>query len=189
MSEFLSHLLKRRSVQAAFLEAPGPDENQIETILTAAARVPDHKKLEPFRFIRFDEAACKAFGMLLADHVAKLQDEVGEGRMAMERERLLRAPFVVAVVSSPNHAAPVPQWEQIMTAGAVCMNMLHAAHAMGFAAQWLTEWYAFDRDILNELGLSEAERIAGFVHIGTPDITPDERPRPKLEDKVTYWRR
>ncbi|PLW78710.1 nitroreductase family protein [Cohaesibacter celericrescens] len=187
MSDILDYLLTRRSVQAAFLQAPGPSEDQIKQMLTAAARVPDHKKLEPWRFIRFDQEASKAFGKILAERVGELGVDVSEARLEVERQRLLRAPFVVAVVSSPNRAAPVPEWEQVMSVGAVCMNLVHAAHACGFAAQWLTEWYAFDVEILKRLGLTDGERVAGFIHVGTPSVDPTDRPRPDLSDIVSYW--
>ena len=183
----LSHLLTRRSVQAAFLAAPGPSEDQIETMLTAAARVPDHKKLVPWRFIRFDRAACESFGKNLADRWQALYPDATDAILQQERERLLRAPLVIAVVSNARSDAPVPVIEQVLSAGAVCMNLVHAAYACGFAAQWLTEWYAFDEVIGRQLGLADEEAIAGFIHIGMADVDPADRPRPDLKSITTYW--
>ena len=187
MSVLLDYLLTRRSVQAAFLEAPAPTESQIESMLTVAARVPDHKKLVPWRFLRFDAAGAARLGDLLAKRWLELEPNSDEGRVEVERGRFQRAPLVIAVISSPNPAAPVPQWEQVLSAGAVCMNLVHAAHASGFSAQWLTEWYAFDAPFLETLGLAEGERIAGFIHIGSSSVKPSDRDRPNLDDIVTFW--
>ena len=187
MSDFLTHLLTRRSVPAAFLNDPGPSEEQIAQILTAATRVPDHKKLEPWRLIRFNAQACSRFGTLLAERMKAMEPDVSEERLETERMRLLRAPFVTAVIFSPKFGLNVPEWEQVLSAGAVCMNMVHAASAFGFAAQWLTEWYAFDEQVHKALGLKDGERIAGFIHIGTSSIETTDRARPDLDDIVTYW--
>ncbi|SNY94166.1 Nitroreductase [Cohaesibacter sp. ES.047] len=187
MSELLDHLLTRRSVQAAFLEAPAPSEAEVEVMLTAAARVPDHKKLAPWRFLRFDAAGAKRLGDVVAERWLEIEPRSKDERVEVERARFTRAPLVIAVVSSPNLAAPVPVWEQVLSAGAVCMNLVHAAHGSGFAAQWLTEWYAFDAPFLKVLGLGPDEQIAGFIHIGTAAATPADRDRPNLSDIVSYW--
>ena len=187
MSDHLDYLLTRRSVQAAFLAAPAPNEEQVEHMLRAAARVPDHKKLQPWRFLRFETAACEKLGTALAERCAVNEPNASEKRLETERQRFLRAPLVIAVVSSSNVAAPVPEWEQILSAGAVCMNLLHAAHACGFAAQWLTEWYAYDAEILGLLDLKSGERIAGFIHIGTSTIETSDRPRPDMAEIVSFW--
>lgn len=183
----LDHLLTRRSVLAAFLEEPGPSEDQIQTLLTAAARVPDHKKLAPWRFIRFDRAACETLGAFLADRWLSLNPDANEERLAQERERFTRAPLVIAVVSDARAGARVPVIEQILSAGAVCMNLVHAACAMGFGAQWLTEWYAFDDVVREKLGLTGEEQIAGFIHIGSYEGELADRARPDLEAIVTHW--
>ncbi len=104
-----------------------------------------------------------------------------------ERGRFTRAPLVIGVVSRAAPHPKIPEWEQVLSAGAVCMNLLHAAHAHGFAAQWLTEWYAFDGEAARRLGLKDGERFAGFVHIGTPNEAPTERPRPVVADLLTSW--
>lgn len=184
----LDHLLTRRSVLAAFLEAPAPREEQVQQMLTAAARVPDHKKLVPWRFIRFDQEACETLGAFLEKRWLEIDPDADEGRLSVERERFLRAPMVIAVVSDARSDAPVPQIEQLLSAGAVCMNLLHAAHALGFSAQWLTEWYAFDDKMRDKLGLAGEEQIAGFIHIGTYQGEQADRARPDLDAIVTHWR-
>lgn len=187
-SELLTHLLTRRSTPCVGLAAPGPNEAEMQDILTAASRVPDHKKLVPWRFIRFDEEACKAMGALLAERWKVLNPDANERRLEMERERFLRTPEVVAIVASPVAHESVPKIEQLLCVGAVCMNFVHAAYGAGYSAQWLTEWYAFDEVVLETLGLREGEEIAGFMYIGTPEAPTTERPRPDLNEIVTHWK-
>lgn len=183
----LDHLLTRRSALTAFLEAPAPSEEQVHQMLTAAARVPDHKKLVPWRFIRFDRAACETLGLFLAERWQEIEPEADADRLALEQDRFLRAPMVIGVVSSARADAPVPHIEQVLSAGAVCMNLVHAAYAYGFHAQWLTEWYAFDEKMREKLGLSDEEQIAGFIHIGSYQGDLADRPRPDLAAIVTHW--
>ena len=186
MSDMLDLLLTRRSVAALNLAEPAPDEAALRTILTIAARVPDHGKLAPWRFILFRGDAAKAAGERLAAIVAA-RGTSDEGMLAIERARFTRSPLVVAVVSSAAPHPKIPVWEQELSAGAVCMNLLLAAHASGFAGQWLSEWYSFDKEAGALLGLKEGERFAGFIHIGTPTEKPSERPRPNLDDLITEW--
>lgn len=187
-TEAISLLALRRSTPADFLTGPGPDQETLEAILTISARVPDHRRVTPFRFVLFEGAARDAFGDILKAAFLANEPDAGEERAEKERQRFLRAPIVVAVVSSvkPDHRTPV--WEQMMTAGAVCQNMLLAASAHGFAAQWLTEWYAFDEKVLAQLGLGENEKIAGYVYMGTATCEPKERARPVVEDIVTSYK-
>lgn len=180
-------LLSRRSVVANNLGEPGPDEKQLAQILMVGARTPDHKKLVPWRFVRFQGEARASFGKILADACQASEDDVGEGRLETEANRFLRAPVVICVVSSVRDIPAVPEWEQILSAGAACQNLLHAANALGFSAQWITEWYAFDRQIHEAIGLGESERIAGFIYIGTAKETPSERDRPDMDRIVTDW--
>lgn len=187
MSDVMDYLLERRTVPAAFLGAPAPSSEQLQRILTASVRVPDHKKLEPWRIIQFSEAGCVQMGQLLEARWKELEPAADEARLALERERFVRAPMVIAVVSTIKDTSRAPEWEQILSAGAVCMNMIHAAHAEGYSAQWLTEWYAFDEVVLAKLGLKDDERIAGFVHIGTAQAPKTERPRPDLNEIVQIW--
>lgn len=187
MSEVMDYLLTRRTLPAAFLGAPAPTDEQLERILTAAVRAPDHKKLEPWRLIKFSVSGCKSLGDLLEARWKELEPDADEARLKLERERFVRAPMVIGVVSSIKDTNKAPEWEQILSAGAVCMNLIHSAHAEGYSAQWLTEWYAFDEKILGELGLKHGERIAGFIHIGTPEAPKNERPRPDLSQIVQIW--
>ena len=187
-SEVLEFMLRRRSTLARAMTGPGPDKAQLDLILRVAARVPDHRKLAPWRFILFEGKTRATFGTYLAAKFHKDNPELAEDRIQFEGERFLRAPLVVAVVSSPKDCPRgTPKWEQELSAGAVCMNMLHATRASGFAAQWLTEWYAFDPEIASTLGLSGEERIAGFIYIGSPTEQPSERQRPDISEITTVW--
>jgi nitroreductase len=187
MNQIIDLLLTRRSVKALELTTPGPDAGQLETILCAGMRVPDHGKLGPWRFVRFLGDARIAFGEVLVQAYRAAHPEDDAARAELERNRLARAPAVVAVVSTVTPGHKIPEWEQILSAGAVCQNMLVAAHALGFAAQWLTEWYAYDPAVRRALGLTEHERVAGWIHLGTPRRAPDERPRPAYETRVSDW--
>jgi len=187
--EVLRFLAKRRSALVRAMEGPGPDKDQLDLILRLAARVPDHRKLFPWRFLVFEGAARADFGGHLAAKFKRDNPDLPEDRAEFERGRFLRAPLVVGVVSSPKDCPRgTPSWEQELSAGAVCMNMLLAARASGFAAQWLTEWYAFDSDIAKVLGLQDNERMAGFVYMGRPTEQPMERPRPNVSELTYYWR-
>lgn len=181
----LDLLATRRSVAPHMLGGPGPNEAEIERLLTIAARVPDHGKLVPWRFIVIAGTARERLGMVIADMARADEPDMDEGRLAKERERLSRAPLVIAVVSRAAPHPKIPDWEQILSSGAACMNLVIAANAMGYATSWLTEWFAFDRRFLDALGLDPLERIAGLVHIGAPMETPPDRPRPALADIVT----
>lgn len=182
----MEQLLTRRSVAANALGEPGPDGETLQTILTAAARVPDHKKLTPWRFIVLQNSARAAFGERLASICAANEPEASDIRLETERTRFSRAPVVVVVVSSPIEHPACPEWEQVLSAGAVCMNMLHAAVAAGYGAQWITEWYGFDPQVARAFGLAPHERFAGFVYIGTTLQKPDERERPDLARIVSH---
>ena len=183
----LEMLLTRRSVVANKLGPPGPDDAQLEQMLTAAARVPDHKKLCPWRFVIFEGEARARFGEVLAAACRAAEPDAGDTRLETEAGRFLRAPVVVAVISCPVDKPGVPEWEQILSAGAACQNILHAATALGFSAQWITEWYAFDESVTRAIGLETHERVAGFVYIGTAREAPTERDRPDLQDIVSRW--
>src|SRR3954462_10000948 len=187
MPEALDLLTTRRSVKPLELSGPGPTAAELESMLTVASRVPDHGKLTPWRFIVFDgEARLKAGAAIEAiftnDNPAATADQI-----AFERNRLARAPLVVAVVSRAAPHVKIPEWEQVLSAGAAAMNLVTAAHALGFAANWITEWYAYDRSVLDALGLAPNEKIAGFVHIGRVKEKPEDRPRPPLGDIVTWF--
>src|SRR5213596_491647 len=178
MPDALELLRTRRSVKPIELGEPGPSSTEIETLLTIASRIPDHGKLAPWRFIVFEGDARRTAGEAIATAFRADYPESREEQVAFERERLARAPLVVAVVSRAAPHVKIPEWEQVLSAGAAAMNLVTAAHALGYAANWITEWYAYDRRVLTALGLAAHEKIAGFVHIGRPAQPPVDRPRP-----------
>src|ERR1700742_2026280 len=187
MTDALELLKTRRSLKPVELCGPGPSAAEIETLLTVAARVPDHGKLVPWRFIVFEgEARLKAGEAIAQAFRAKFPDAKPE-QVDYERKRLARAPLVVAVVSRAAPHIKIPEWEQVLSAGAAAMSLVFAAHALGFAANWITEWYAYDRAVLDALGLAPHEKIAGFVHVGRAAKPPEDRPRPTLSDIVTRF--
>lgn len=168
--------------------APGPSEAELAQILTAAARVPDHKKLVPWRFIVFDGSARARFGDVLAQACAAEEKEPPSPiRIETERNRFLDAPLVVGVVSRVNPHPGAPEWEQILSAGAACFSLSLAANALGYASNWLTGWYAYSPFVTAHLGLSANERIAGFIYIGTATARPEDRERPALATIVTRY--
>jgi nitroreductase len=187
MPDALDLLKSRRSVKPLELTGPGPTADQLATILTIASRVPDHGKLVPWRFIVFEGEARRAAGEKIAEVFGAANPEATADQIAFERNRLARAPIVVAVVSRAGPHVKIPEWEQVLSAGASAMSLVLAAHALGYAANWITEWYAYDRRVLDALGIAANERIAGFVHIGTPVQKPEDRPRPPLDVTVTRY--
>jgi nitroreductase len=187
MTDTLALLKLRRSVPPQFLSAPGPDAAQLDQLLTIASRVPDHGKLAPWRFIVFEGSGREKAGDIVAKAFQTRNPDADAEKIAFERSRLVQAPLIVAVVSKAAEHPKIPLWEQQLSAGAVCMNLLIAANAMGFGACWLTNWFAFDRDVVTAFGLADGERIAGFVHIGTADAAPADRERPALADIVSRF--
>ena len=183
----LDLLLRRRSVSANSLGDPGPSDGELTLILTAAARVPDHKKLVPWRFILFQGAARAAFGEVLAADCRAEEKDIGQFRLETEANRFLRAPVVIAVISRVVKNPGAPEWEQILSAGAACQNLSIAATSLGYGVQWITEWYGYSKGVRAALRLAANERVAGFLYIGTAKEKPDERERPALGDIVTAW--
>lgn len=187
MPDAIELLKTRRSFKARDLSGPGPSAAEIETLLTVASRVPDHGKLTPWRFIVFEGEARRAAGDAIVAAFRKKYPDAKAEQAEAERDRLARAPLVIAVVSRAAPHVKIPEWEQILSAGAAAMNLVLAAHALGYGASWITEWYAYDRKVLDALGLAPHERIAGFVHIGRPPGPPDDRPRPPLSEIATRF--
>ena len=186
--ETLELLMLRRSLTVKDMVHPGPNEEQLKQILEIGSRVPDHKKQVPWRFLTFEKNIRGKFGKILRTIFAKNNPKTNEKILDFEENRFLRAPLVIAVISTADKDNPkVPEWEQILTAGAVCQNILIASNAMGYASQWLTEWYAYDKVVLKELNLNPNERIAGFIYIGTASKQPKERGRPDLANLVKKW--
>lgn len=188
MPEALDLLKSRKSVSAAFLGAPGPDESALAEILSVASRVPDHGKLTPWRFIVFAGDARRQAGEALAAQFQRKNPDAPQKQVDEEKNRLAKAPLVIAVVSKAAPHPKIPEWEQVLSAGNSAMNIVLAAHALGFAAQWTTGWIAYDEEAGKILGLNPGERFVGFVHIGTPTAPSPERPRPATADVVTYWK-
>ena len=181
-------LLKiRRSVKPREMSEPGPSTAELETILTIGARVPDHGKLTPWRFIVFEGDARVRAGEVIAKVFARKNPQAAAADIDVEKHRLTDAPLVIGIVSFTKPHPKVPPWAQELSAGASAMNMVTAATALGYGACWLTGWFAFDRDVLDGLGLKADEKLAGFIHIGTKTKPNEDRPRPALSDIVTRF--
>ena len=176
MVETIEFLQKRRSVMARNMTVPGPDAAQLRTLLGIAARVPDHGKLAPWRFVVLEGDDRAKLGAIAA---AALDDD----SLAAHYER---APCVVAVLACPVAHPKIPRSEMILSAGAACMNLLTAAQAAGFAAQWLTGAAAYEDAVLRALGGADGDEIAGFIYIGTPSEPPSERARPALDEIIRF---
>ena len=185
--QIITYLENRRTVPSAQLGEPGPDATTLARLLKIAARVPDHGKLAPWRFIVYDQSSRRAAVTWLQRRAALGDDPSEAGKRANKAQIFANAPLVVGVVSVPASHQNVPLWEQQLSSAAACLNLVHAAHAFGFSAQWLTGWYAYDADARVYLGLDAGERIAGFIHIGTPQMPPAERDRPDVEALTTFW--
>jgi nitroreductase len=187
MPDALQLLTTRRSFKAVELGGPPPSAQELETLLTVASRVPDHGKLVPWRFIVFEGEGRRAAGDAIAAAFRIKYPQANPEQVDAERERPTRAPLVIAVVSRAGPHVKIPEWEQVLSAGAAAMSLVLAAHALGYAANWITEWYAYDRGVLDALGLAPHERIAGFIHIGRPPGPPEDRPRPPLTEITTRF--
>lgn len=181
--EVLRFLATRRSASAVTLGGPGPSTDEIRTLIALATRVPDHGKLAPWRFIVLEGEGKAAF----AAKLEALAQSRGDAKAAAKLVKLKTPPMGVAVVSATrNHE--IPQWEQLLSSGAVCTTLLYAAQAMGYGANWITDWYAYDGEAKAILGLSPEENVAGFVLMGTPREPPLERERPNPAALTTVWR-
>jgi nitroreductase len=180
MTEALNNLKTRRSTSFPLMGSEAPTKAEITEILTIASRVPDHGKLAPWRFIVIgrNEALGEALATLIGGD--------DEARLKLERGRFTRAPLCIAVVSKVQPHAKIPEWEQILSSGAACTQILNACQALGYGATWITEWLAYDDRVKELFGLEAHERFAGFIHIGKQTGKPDDRPRPDLADIVTY---
>lgn len=181
-------LKNRRSNMSKVMRGPGPSPEQLKAILEIAARVPDHRKLGPWRFVVFEGEARENFGKYIASTFMAANPDMPLDRTVFEGARLMRAPTVVAVISSPvDCPRGTPEWEQVLSAGAVCFNLVVAAQAAGFAAQWLTEWFSYDARVNQELGLEPREKVAGYIYLGSTDTPSTERVRPNVEDRIQFW--
>lgn len=185
-SSLSAYLATRRSGKPRDLAAPGPDAAQLKAMVAIAARTPDHGKLAPWRFIIVPDEKRGALATLLTK--AYLAEKPDAGRLEIEAMEQFahQAPALVVVLYSPKTTAKIPLWEQELSAGAACMNLLHAAHADGFAGGWLTGWPAFNDKVRDAFGTAD-EQIAGFIFIGTPSRPLEERPRPELDTICSLW--
>lgn len=184
--KLIDYLSNRRSIPAFQMGAPGPGQAEIEQMLRLASRVPDHGKLAPWRFIVYRGEERARISAQLAKIAMADKPDLSAEMVTVENTRLTRAPVVVAVVSTAAPHFKIPEWEQLMSAGAVCLNLLMAANAHGYASNWLTEWFAFDERAYPILGVKPGEKVAGFIHIGTAMVPPTERPRPDLKEIVSW---
>ena len=188
MPDALDLLKTRKSISAQFLAAPGPSDAELAEMLTIAARVPDHRKLTPWRFILFKGDERRKAGEALAKLFAARNPAAEEKQLEEERGKFARAPLVVAVVSRAAPHPKIPEFEQLLSASNAAFNLELAAHALGYAAQWTTGWAAYDEEAGRILGLQPGERFVGFIHIGTSTVPFTDRPRPALADIVSEWK-
>ena len=180
----LNFLARRRSASALALTEPAPSDDELATLLRLATRVPDHGKLSPWRFVVLKG---EAKGRFIAGLEAIAATRPDAPKLIAKLGKIKAPPLTVAVVSRPT-AGEIPEWEQRLSAGAVCMTLIIAAQAMGYGANWITDWYAYDEGAGRLLGLKGDERVAGFVHLGTSAEAPLERVRPDLSAIVEAWR-
>ncbi|QJU57779.1 nitroreductase [Sphingomonas sp. AP4-R1] len=187
LSSAAALLATRRSGKARDLGAPGPDSAQLDRILAAATRVPDHGKLAPWRFVIVPQDRRAEFAELLHEAYAAQAETVGKMAREAIEQFAHQAPCLIVALSTPAHASHIPIWEQELSAGAACQNLLVAAHAEGFVGNWLTTWAAFSPKVCHAFGGGRDARIAGFLFIGTPQAELDERPRPDRDSVVAIW--
>jgi nitroreductase len=186
MNETITLLKHRRSAPPAIMTGPGPSPDELTTMLTVASRVPDHGKLAPWRFIVVEGDGRDRAGRIALDIRLADKPDLDDAGRAAELGRFVRAPLVVGVVSRAAPHVKIPEWEQILSAGAVCMSLIVAARALSYSATWLTGWPAYDARFREALGLAEHERIAGFIHVGRA-VAIEDRPRPPLDEIVTKF--
>ncbi|MBY2934604.1 nitroreductase [Rhizobium leguminosarum] len=184
--KLIDYLAVRRSIPAFQMCEPGPEKAEIEEILRLASRVPDHGKIAPWRFIVYRGEQRVRLGEELLALALQTKPDLSEEMIQVERSRFTRAPVVVAIVSKAGPHIKIPEWEQLMSAGALCFNVILAANANGYVANWLTEWFAYDGRAYPLLGVGTDEKVAGFIHIGSTIFPAIERPRPELADTVTW---
>ena len=180
-------LLKRRSLVVVNQTCPGPAPDEIELILRCATRVPDHAQLTPWRIKVIQGEAQKRVGKLFAEVYRRKNPDATEEQVAFEAQRPCRAPLLLLVHTQIESTKHIYRWEQILSGGALCQNVLVAATALGYASQWLTEWPAYDADVKAELGIAPTDEVLGFIYIGTAKEPPKERGRPELADVVEFW--
>lgn len=185
-AETLALLAQRRSTKVMHLAEPGPNRAEIDALIALAARVPDHGKLGPWRFVVIEGDGRARAGDALERVIAN-DEGVDDLRREHVRNIFNRAPLVVMVVSSVVAHPKVPEWEQQLSSAAACFSLLISAHALGYAGCWLTEWPAYDARARAALGLAEHERIAGFLYLGTASTAPIERVRADASSRISRF--
>ena len=183
----IDYLRSRKSLPLTMMSEPGPSESELRDMLEIAARTPDHGRLEPWRFIVYRDEAGRQIGEKLAVRAQEINGSMPDDQIERERNRIRRAPVAIGVVAVTKASEKIPAWEQFLSAGAVAMNLVHAANAYGYKANWVTGWYSDDEKGRAILGLSPNERMAGIVHIGSSDREIAERPRPDIESLISDY--
>jgi nitroreductase len=186
-SSLFNFLKTRKSASAKAMTGPGPDASQLHDMLSIAVRVPDHGKLNPWRFVVFEGEARAGVGALFAKRFAELHPDYPADSVEFQKGLFARAPIVVAVVSTAVEHMKIPVWEQLMSSAAVCFNLVLAAQAHGFDAQWQSDWVAYDDGAKAAMGLAPQEKIAGLIYIGTSSVPLEDRPRPDAAALTTHW--
>lgn len=186
-ADTIDFLTTRRSTVARMMDGPGPGDEDLKRIMEAGMRVPDHGRLTPWRFIVIRGDARENLGDVIAEAYKKNNPDAIEEQVEIEQDRLTRAPVVIAVVSRVQKEHKIPEWEQILSSGAACQTMLIAAQSMGYAAQWLTEWYAYDANVKQAIGAESGDEIAGFLYLGNGTGELSDRARPAYDDIVSEW--
>lgn len=181
------YFLNRRSVTLPFLKDPGPNPDEFEDMLRIATRVPDHGKLAPWRLVIYEGEDRQKIGDKLAEMFRARNPQATDDMVEKERRQFLPAPMTVGVLSTARPHPKIPEFEQLLSAGNVAFNLLHAALALGYGAHWVTRWFAYDHESAAFLGARQGEKFVGFVHIGTPEARLEDRDRPALEDVVSKW--
>jgi nitroreductase len=186
-TSLLSFLKTRKSASAKAMGGPGPDASQLHDILSIAVRVPDHGKLNPWRFVVFDGEARGAVGELFSKRFAELHPDYPVDSINFQKGLFVRAPVVVTVVSTAAEHSKIPVWEQLLSSAAVCFNLVLAAQAHGFDAQWQSDWVAYDEGAKSAMGIKPDEKVAGLIYIGTTTVPLEDRPRPDVNALTTRW--
>jgi nitroreductase len=186
-SSLLAFLKTRKSASAKAMTGPGPEASQLQDMLSLAVRVPDHGKLNPWRFVVFEGEARAGVGALFAGRYAELHPDYPADSVEFQKGLFARAPVVVAVVSAAVEHVKIPVWEQVMSSAAVCFNLVLAAQAHGFDAQWQSDWVAYDDGAKAAMGISRQEKVSGLIYIGTSSVPLEDRPRPDAVALTTHW--
>lgn len=183
----IDFLLSRKSAPISAIHGPAPSEAELDGMIRIATRVPDHGLLEPWRFIIYRGGSCKDIGEFFAKRAGEIEGELTPQRIEQEKARFTRAPLVVGVVSVPKEHPRIPDWEKFLSGGNAAFALVLAAHAYGYNANWVSNWYADDAPSRAFLGLAPDERVIGFVHIGTVDVKVPDRPRPEPEKVMAEY--